>query len=94
MTSPLSKAEKSYIQTGLLSTSPSRTDGRSLHEFRSVALETGVAPLANGSAKLSIGRSAHDGAGGTQVLAAVKVEVENVADDMPDTGRVVCTVSW
>lgn len=91
----LSKAEKSYVQSSLLSTPPLRIDGRSLHDFRTIALETGVSPLANGSARLDIGRNLQDGGGGTEVLAAVKVEVEDVENgDGVDGGRVVCTVSW
>jgi exosome complex component RRP42 len=79
----LSKAEKSFIQAGLLYNPPSRADGRSLLDFRNVALETGVAPLANGSARLNTGRS-HDGGGGTEVLAASKLEVENVNEEGAD----------
>jgi len=90
-----SKAEKSYVQTSFLLTLPLRGDGRSLHDFRTISLETGVSPLANGSARLDIGRNAHDGGGGTEVLAAVKLEVEDVQDgEGIDGGRVVCTVSW
>jgi hypothetical protein len=89
----LSKAEKSFIQAGLLANPPSRADGRSLLDFRAVALETGVAPIANGSARLNIGRS-HDGGGGTEVLAASKLEVENIDEEGVDGGRIVCTVSW
>jgi exosome complex component RRP42 len=90
----VSKAEKSYIQVGLLSNPPSRADGRSLRDFRTIALETGVAPLANGSSRLNIGRNAHDGGGGTEVLAAAKLEVENIQDEGIEGGRIVCTVSW
>ena len=94
-TIPLSKAEKSYIQSSLLSTPPLRIDGRSLPDFRTVALETGVSPLANGSARLDIGRNLQDGGGGTEVLAAVKVEVEDIENGVGvDGGKVVCTVSW
>jgi exosome complex component RRP42 len=89
----LSKAEKSYIQAGLLSSPPLRADGRLPFDFRSVALETGVAPLANGSARVNIGRTANGG-GGTEVLAAAKLEVESIDDDGIDGGRIVCTVSW
>ncbi|KAL0948073.1 hypothetical protein HGRIS_010697 [Hohenbuehelia grisea] len=89
----LSKAEKSYIQTGLLSNPPLRGDGRTLDDFRPIALETGVAPLANGSAKLIIGQDPHGGGGGTEVLAATKLEVENVQDEGADGGRVVCSVT-
>ncbi|KAJ6625056.1 ribosomal protein S5 domain 2-like protein [Mycena sp. CBHHK59/15] len=91
-----SKAEISYIQSGLLSKPPLRADGRALHDYRSISLETGVAPLANGSAHLNIGRNPHDGGGGTEVLAAAKLEVENVGPGQGegvDGGRIVCTVS-
>ncbi len=75
----ISKAEKAYIQTGLLSSPPRRQDGRPLLDFRSISLETGVAPLANGSARLLLGD-------GTEVLAATKLQV----DDDPS---VTCTVT-
>ncbi|KAF8208144.1 ribosomal protein S5 domain 2-like protein [Mycena galopus ATCC 62051] len=90
-----SKAEISYIQTGLLSNPPLRADGRGLHDFRTVSLETGVAPLANGSAHLNIGKNPHDGGGGTEVLAAAKLEVENVDGhgEGVNGGRIVCSVS-
>ncbi|KZT30239.1 ribosomal protein S5 domain 2-like protein [Neolentinus lepideus HHB14362 ss-1] len=90
----LSKSEKSYIQTSLTSTPPIRGDGRSLLDYRPIALEIGVVPLANGSVRLNIGKSTHEGAGGTEVLAAVKLEVEDVVNgDGVDGGRVVCSVS-
>ncbi|CAK5263680.1 unnamed protein product [Mycena citricolor] len=92
----LSKAESSYIRAGLLSEPPLRADGRALHDFRSISLETGMAPLANGSAHVSIGKNPHDGGGGTEVLAAAKLEVETVdvsRDEGVDGGRIVCTVS-
>ncbi|KAJ7084060.1 ribosomal protein S5 domain 2-type protein [Mycena belliarum] len=91
-----SKAEVSYIQSGLLSNPPLRADGRGLYDYRTVSLETGVAPLANGSAHLSIGQNPHDGGGGTEVLAAAKLEVESVdpgKGEGMDGGRIVCTVS-
>lgn len=91
----LSKAEKTYIQAGLLANPPLRPDGRSLLDFRPVALETGLAPLANGSARLNIGRSPNDGGGGTEVVAAAKLEVESIdQEDGVEGGRLVCTVSW
>ncbi|KAN0078313.1 hypothetical protein V8E55_010370 [Tylopilus felleus] len=52
----LSKAEKSYIQSSLLSDPPLRLDSRSLEDYRPISLKTGVVPLANGSAKICIGR--------------------------------------
>jgi len=89
----LSKAEKSFIQAGLLSNPPSRADGRSLLDFRAVALETGIASLANGSARLNIGRT-HDGGGGTEVLAVSKLELENIDEAGVEGGRIVCSASW
>lgn len=95
MATSISKAEKSFLQTGLLATPTRRPDGRSLHEFRSIALETGVAPLANGSARLNIGKNLHDSGGGTEILAATKLEVETIDDeDGKEGGRIVCTVTW
>jgi exosome complex component RRP42 len=93
----ISKAEKSYIQAGILSDPPHRADGRTLSDFRTVSLETGVAPLANGSARLSIGRNPHDGSGGTEVLAAVKLEVESIdhqSNEGVEGGRIACSVTW
>ena len=94
MASSISKAESAYIQVGLASTPPHRLDGRALNDFRTISLETGVAPLANGSARLSIGRNPHDNSGGTEILAATKLEVETIEDGGTDDGRVVCTVTW
>ncbi|KAF7324787.1 RNase-PH domain-containing protein [Mycena kentingensis (nom. inval.)] len=91
----ISRSEVSYIQSGLLSTPPLRSDGRALHEYRSVSLETGVAPLANGSAHINIGRNPNNNGGGTEVLAAAKLEVENIGAGYEgvEGGRIVCTVS-
>src|SRR5712671_1476247 len=74
----LSKSEKSYIQSSLQAQSPLRADGRSLHEFRAITLQTGVIPIANGSAHLNLGRSSDESTGGTEVLAAAKLEVEDI----------------
>ncbi|KAF4612032.1 hypothetical protein D9613_003809 [Agrocybe pediades] len=94
-TTLLSKAEKSFIQAGLLSNPPSRADGRSLHDFRTISLETSVAPLANGSARLSIGRNPYDGSGGTEVLAAAKLEVETIQHGSGgvEGGKIACSVT-
>jgi exosome complex component RRP42 len=93
----LSKSEKSYIQSSLQAQSPLRADGRSLHEFRAVTLQTGVIPIANGSAHLNLGRSSDESTGGTEVLAAAKLEVEDiggVGNSGVEGGRIVCAVSW
>lgn len=98
MSIPLSKAEKSYIRTGILSNPPSRADGRALTALRLISVHLGVAGLANGSARLSIGRtvtvSPHGG--GTEVLAATNLEVETIGpgSEAVDGGRIVCTVTW
>jgi exosome complex component RRP42 len=96
-TGSISKAEKSYIQAALQASLPSRADGRSLLDYRAIALETGVAPLANGSARVNIGKHGGQESGsGTEVLAAVKLEVEDAysGGDGVDGGRIVCSVSW
>ena len=97
----LSKAEKSYIQSSLLSDPPLRLDGRSLEDYRSIALETGVVPLANGSAKVCIGRPGRSGyvqeaggvGGGTEVVVGVKLEVAGIGEE-EEGGKIACTVSW
>ncbi|KAI0250610.1 ribosomal protein S5 domain 2-like protein [Lactifluus subvellereus] len=92
----LSKSEKSYIQTSLQAPSPLRGDGRSLYQFRAVTLQTGIAPIANGSAHLNLGRSSDESIGGTEVLAAAKLEVEDIGGSGSggvEGGRIVCTVS-
>lgn len=89
----ISKAEKSYIQSGLLAKpQPQRHDGRALDAYRPIALETGVAPLANGSARLSIGGGG--GGNSTEVVAAVKLEVDTVSLGDSDRGKISCFVSW
>ncbi|KAM6499401.1 Ribosomal protein S5 domain 2-type fold [Amanita muscaria] len=89
----LSKAEKSYIQAGLLCDPPHRTDGRPLKAYRQVELETGVAHLANGSARVSVGREGVNTGGGTEVVAATKLEVEDLDDGGIEGGRIICSVS-
>jgi len=97
----LSKAEKSYICSSLLSDPPIRLDGRALEDYRPIALETGVVPLANGSAKVCIGRPGRGGyvheaggvGGGTEVVVGVKLEVAGAEED-EGGGKISCTVSW
>lgn len=69
---PISKSEQSFVKSAILANPPQRADGRKLEEFRPIALQTGgdVAPLANGSGRVNLG--------GSEVIAAVKLEAENV----------------
>ena len=91
----LSKSEKSYIQTSLQAPDPLRGDGRSLCQFRAVTLQTGIAPIANGSAHLNLGQSFDGSTGGTEVLAAAKLEVEDIGlGSGVEGGRIACVVSW
>ena len=91
----VSKSESSYIRTALHTNPPVRADGRSLTDYRTIFLETGVAPLANGSARLNLGKSPQEGGGGTEVIAATKLDVEDIENgEGVEGGRVVCTVSW
>jgi exosome complex component RRP42 len=104
----LSKSEKSYIQSSLQAQTPLRADGRSLHQFRPITLQTGIVPIANGSAHLNLGRPSDESTGGTEILAAAKLEVEDIglanggtgigATSINGTGveggRIVCSVSW
>lgn len=98
MAALLSKSEQSYIQSSLLVSSPLRADGRKLHDYRCIALETGVVSLANGSARVGIGNVGLNGVGtslSTEVLAAVKLEVQNTDDHIiSDAGDISCSVSW
>ena len=95
-----SKSEQSYIQASLLADTPIRADGRALDDYRPIALETQVVPLANGSARVSIGDGASlvgvgVGSPCTEVLAAAKLEVEDIPNgNGVEGGRLVCSVSW
>lgn len=91
----VSKSERSYIQASLHATPPLRADSRSLADYRTIFLETGVAPLANGSARVNVGKAAQEGGGGTEVIAAIKLEVEDIqSGDGVEGGRIACNVSW
>ncbi|KAL7418043.1 hypothetical protein BDY24DRAFT_373871 [Mrakia frigida] len=69
-TTTLSQSESSYIVSSLSLPTPIRTDGRSLLDYRSFSLSTGVAPQANGSARVLLG-----GVGGTEIVTAIRLEV-------------------
>lgn len=71
-TSALSPAERDYILTGLSHpTSPTRLDGRDLLSHRPVVVSYGEAPQASGSARVIL-------AGGTEVIAGIRLEVGDV----------------
>lgn len=74
MTVILSPSERSYIVTGLAHpTSPTRLDGRQLHQSRAISISYGDAPQASGSARVVLG--------GTEVLAGIRVEVGDEGED-------------
>jgi len=60
-----------------------RMDGRALHEFRKIEVETGMLKKAEGSALVSVG--------GTKVLVGIKVDLGSPFPDTPNQG--VLTVS-
>jgi len=88
MATTLSKAEKSYILTSLTSSPSLRQDGRAPHDYRIISVISGdeVAPLANGSAKVRVG--------GTEVVSAVRLEVEDLTNSGANKGRIRCSVTW
>jgi exosome complex component RRP42 len=74
MTTSLSPSERSYILAGLIHpTTPTRQDGRPLLASRPVVITYDVAPQANGSARVVL-------AGGTEVVAGIRLEVGDVED--------------
>ena len=71
MTTALSPSERSYILTGIAHpTAPTRIDGRSLLSSRPISISYGDAPQASGSARVVLGE--------TEVLAGIRLEVEDV----------------
>ncbi|KAF7970923.1 hypothetical protein HWV62_22632 [Athelia sp. TMB] len=82
----ISKSERAYIHSALLASPPHRADGREPHTYRSIALETGIASSSNGSARVQIG-----GVGGTEVIAAVKLEVGTIGDGEGE--GILCSIS-
>lgn len=58
-----------------------RLDGRKLHEFRDVEVQTGISNTAEGSALVKIGE--------TIVVAGVKLSVETPYPDTPDEGTIM-----
>lgn len=64
-----------------LSASNVRLDGRKFTDYRPVKLESGVAKSAEGSARVTIGK--------TDVIAGIKVEIMEPYPDSPDQGSIM-----
>jgi exosome complex component RRP42 len=71
--------QKQYLAD--LAAKNKRIDGRRADEFRSVTIETGVIPQAEGSALVALG--------GTKVMAGVKMEVGEPFPDTPNEGVLI-----
>ena len=82
MTSPVLNQLK-RTQINELLEKGQRADGRSLDEPRSLIIETGVIPKANGSARIRLGD--------TEVVTGVKVQPDKPFPDMGDKGIFICT---
>eukprot|EP01084_Bolivina_argentea_P199980 342044_1 len=76
----ISKSERSYTALGLQV--GIRADGRRCFDSRSVVVNAGILPQANGSAKVKLEGGGED----TVVLAAVKAEVGEPHADAPQNG--------
>lgn len=73
----LSEAEKTYILHGILK--DYRNDGRSNRDYRPMELETDVVVHAMGSARLRLAN--------TDILAAVKADIDIPSPDRPKEGK-------
>jgi exosome complex component RRP42 len=60
-----------------------RIDGRALDEQRSLIIETGVIPKANGSARVKLGN--------TEIITGVKIQPDKPFPDLGDKGILICT---
>lgn len=58
-----------------------REDARQLHDFRTIAIETGKIGNAEGSAQVDLGS--------TRVLAGVKLDLKEPMEDTPDQGNMI-----
>ncbi|XP_020103943.1 exosome complex component RRP42-like [Ananas comosus] len=74
----LSEGEKHFIRGGIAQ--DLRSDGRKRLQFRSISVETGVIPQANGSARVRLGA--------TDVIASIKAELGKPSILRPDKGKV------
>ncbi|NP_001307647.1 Exosome complex component RRP42 [Zea mays] len=78
----LSEGEKHFIRGGIAQ--DLRTDGRRRLQFRSLSVQTGVIPQANGSARVRLGA--------TDIIASVKAELGKPSILHPDKGKVAIFV--
>ena len=60
-----------------------RLDGRGLHDQRSLSIEKGVIPKANGSARVKLGD--------TEIVTGVKIQPDKPFPDLGDKGILICT---
>lgn len=74
---PLSAGEKTFILHGV--DADLRNDGRRRCEYRSIEIETKLMPQSHGSARLRIGK--------TDILVAVKVELDVPHAEKPNHGK-------
>jgi exosome complex component RRP42 len=74
---PLSLIKKDFIRT--LLEAGKREDGRDLMESRPLEIHTGYISRAQGSARVKLGK--------TQVVAGVKIQLENPYPDTPNRGN-------
>ncbi|KIO20480.1 hypothetical protein M407DRAFT_136783 [Tulasnella calospora MUT 4182] len=100
MSTSLSKSEAGYITSALLaSPDPVRADGRGLLDFRSIAVETSVAALANGSGRAVLGGTGSTNIGlgdpASEAIVAARLEVEDIdsSSGVGLTCSVTCTPS-
>jgi exosome complex component RRP42 len=82
--SRLSPGERRFLVAGVRQ--DVRADGRRRLERRSLEVQCGLLPQANGSARVAVA------GGGTEVLAAVRCELADPDPRAPGRGRVECAV--
>eukprot|EP01038_Epipyxis_sp_PR26KG_P005484 gene5484-7593_t len=79
MLKPVSEAEKVYIREGC--SLDIRSDGRGLNDFRPISIENNVFPHVHGSARVQIGED-------SDIICAIKLEVGEPLDTLPDQGTI------
>jgi len=71
---------KKLIDTGV------RIDGRSFEEFRPIKIEKGIIKTAEGSARVTIGK--------TKVLAGIKIDIHEPYADTPNEGNLIVSAEF